>query len=111
MKTNLDSIHLLKEHLLSDSTAAIRALDTSKVTFDDQYYRKRRHNIRLYKQDLLTNTLEKLLIYSLSGLLFLLLLALIFVFPLIPMIGALIVIIKIEEKRYDEADTLFRRNL
>lgn len=111
MKTNLDPMHLLKEHLLADSTTALRSLDTSWVTFDDRYYRKRRHCIRLYKQDLLTKTLEKLLIYSLSGLLFMLLLALIFVFPLIPMIGALIVIIKIEEKRYDEADTIFRRNI
>lgn len=107
MNKNNEKINNLLHMLTTESRASLHKMDISHVSFDERYYRKRYHQIRLYKHCLLTNALETYLCVFIKCLLALFLFCLTLALPIVPMITATIIIIRCEEQRCRDAETNF----
>ncbi|MBQ8407339.1 MAG: hypothetical protein IJY39_00595 [Clostridia bacterium] len=103
MKSELDLLlESVKSDYIKESTDALRALDTASVEFDNSYYHKRRHSIRRYKKNFLTNAPEKAFGFVLMCFLIPIVLLLTLITPIIPMLLTVFMILRQEEKRYEE---------
>ena len=88
----------LKNNIQNQNTNAMRAIDTSQVSFDGKYYDHRYRMVQLYNSVYVKRN-DSFSIKAISSVLTMLVASIVVVCPLIPMAFSLAVTIKKEEQR------------
>ena len=98
MTNTKNALEKLKNNIQVQNTNVLRAIDTSKVCFDDKYYDDRYHMVRFYNI-IYAQKHEPFCIKALSSVLTLLIASFVILFPIIPLIFSVAISIKNEEQR------------
>ena len=93
-----NALEKLKSNIQNQNTNTLRALDTSKVSFDDEYYDKRYQMVQFYNI-IYAKNYEPLFIKALSYILTLFIASIVVLFPIIPLIFSIAVSIRNEKEK------------